>query len=90
MREHACPVTWIPDGVQPGSAPAARRDHAGRPKSLYAEVLAYLGGRHTARCVRGIGVVTHPMRLLMAALCTHEYLNIEFKGRPVWHKLFEA
>ena len=29
------------------------------------------------------------MRLLMAALCADEYRNIQFKGRPVWQKLFK-
>ena len=45
-----------------------------------------LGGR---RIARGVAVVIHLVRLLIAALYADEHLNIEFKVRPAWHKLFE-
>ena len=49
-----------------------------------AKALANLGGRHIAGSSCGIAIVTNHERLLIAALCANEYLDIQFKGRPLW------
>ena len=56
--------------AQPTAPAASLRDFVSGAynPNLYAGMLAHLGGRLIARGVCGIGVVTHPMRLLMSAL----------------------